>query len=721
LQQHIIHKIKVNAITEDAGHAFSVQQKLRACIEGELQRKITALLSTYDTGDDIIVLDNISINTGDLQLDELEKNFPDRCVQLIRQEIEKAVQHNRQETTAAAATASGSNTAAAANEWYAALLGDDDDDDDDKSNAAAGDHISSNDPATPDAPQPGNDNISGATQTTEQTSSAVTSGDAAPATKDQDKLLQQDEAALTTEAATAQINQANAAAHTNAVDIVGTDSNTAWQDESWQAGDNGALQPSTPPGNNATGSTAQNEPAAQSTTTAASPATGEQPLYADESWHFDTGSQPPATGSAIAGKADAAADAGGTTDAAPAANDELLTEAQKAYVTGMDKRPKAGTEQRKEKPTGLSPSGLRRIAEALGWFLEKGSLPWWMPAVNGSKWHRAIAETAATYPALVRDEMARAFANSHKAFRRWVTQLPPLVQLSVAEAIMPGLGQSIRQLQHDAAMPAALAQLLRALQQLLRAAQQQEPAFATDKEMLERLIAFWRRFVQQRAAAINVAQLQQLMQEAIAAQADAAAGATATADAKAAESEPAPAPVYTFRKLSPDANAPHWFIGNAGLVLLHPFLKILFSNFSLLDEQDRFRPGMQARAVYILHYCATGQTQGEEYEMVLNKVLCGLQTDDVIERDVVISATEKAECDHLLQTVINYWTALKGTSPDGLRGTFVLREGKLSDYGDEWQLTVTQKTMDILMGQLPWGISMIRLPWMQKLMKVEWY
>ena len=86
-------------------------------------------------------------------------------------------------------------------------------------------------------------------------------------------------------------------------------------------------------------------------------------------------------------------------------------------------------------------------------------------------------------------------------------------------------------------------------------------------------------------------------------------------------------------------------------------------------------------------------------------------------------STEEAltEADNLLQTVINYWDALKNTSPDGLREGFLQRDGKLIRIdGQGWKLQVEQMAIDVLMTRLPWGVSMVKLPWMDELLTVEW-
>ncbi|MBK8553377.1 MAG: hypothetical protein IPL53_20865 [Ignavibacteria bacterium] len=73
-----------------------------------------------------------------------------------------------------------------------------------------------------------------------------------------------------------------------------------------------------------------------------------------------------------------------------------------------------------------------------------------------------------------------------------------------------------------------------------------------------------------------------------------------------------------------------------------------------------------------------------------------------------------------MESVIKHWSALKNTSAEGLRNTFFLRAGKLTMNEGECLLQVEQKSVDILLNKLPWGISMIKLPWMEDILKVEW-
>ncbi len=160
------------------------------------------------------------------------------------------------------------------------------------------------------------------------------------------------------------------------------------------------------------------------------------------------------------------------------------------------------------------------------------------------------------------------------------------------------------------------------------------------------------------------------------------------------------------------------YIENAGLVILHPFLSLYFSVLGVISGNEMLQSG---RALQLLNHLATGQNKAAEYALALPKILCGLSINSPVSAEKDISENELAESVALLTSVILHWSALKNTSPDALRGTFLSRPGKLflSD-SDNWILQVETSSFDILLGQLPWSISMIRLPWMNKLLTVEW-
>jgi hypothetical protein len=159
------------------------------------------------------------------------------------------------------------------------------------------------------------------------------------------------------------------------------------------------------------------------------------------------------------------------------------------------------------------------------------------------------------------------------------------------------------------------------------------------------------------------------------------------------------------------------YISNAGLVIMAMFLPALFNRLGLLQDGNFSDIN---RAVCLVQHLASGKEQVAEFELGLAKILCGLETESPVDTDILLTDEEKQEVNDLLLAVIGHWNILKDTSPDGLRETFLQREGRLQFINNEWRLLVEQKAWDVLLQHLPWTISMIKLPWMPYLLKTEW-
>ncbi len=162
------------------------------------------------------------------------------------------------------------------------------------------------------------------------------------------------------------------------------------------------------------------------------------------------------------------------------------------------------------------------------------------------------------------------------------------------------------------------------------------------------------------------------------------------------------------------------FFNTAGVVLLHPFLKTFYRKLSLLEEEDFIDFSARSKAVTLLHFLATGEENPKEYNMVLSKFLCEMPVNMPLDHTIILTQTDKEEANNLLQAVIEHWGVLGGTSPEGLREGFLMREGKLEKEQTGWKLYVEQKTLDILLDRLPWNLSLVKLPWMKEMLKVEW-
>lgn len=172
------------------------------------------------------------------------------------------------------------------------------------------------------------------------------------------------------------------------------------------------------------------------------------------------------------------------------------------------------------------------------------------------------------------------------------------------------------------------------------------------------------------------------------------------------------------RTIDADGN---YKIENAGLIITWPFIKNLFNQLAYLDESGAFKSTEEkSRAVKLLQYVSTGDTDQPEYQMTLNKLLCGYPLVEPLVKGVELSEKEKNLADSMLEGVISNWDKLGGTSIEGLRSTFLLRNGSLNLEETNWILRIEKKGTDVLLDFLPWSIASIKLPWYEGMIYVEW-
>jgi hypothetical protein len=163
------------------------------------------------------------------------------------------------------------------------------------------------------------------------------------------------------------------------------------------------------------------------------------------------------------------------------------------------------------------------------------------------------------------------------------------------------------------------------------------------------------------------------------------------------------------------------YIKSSGIVILHYFLTPYFTDLGLLTDKKFTDDEAHQRAVLLLYYLTTGHPDAAEFDLTLHKILCGYPLEQTLPVSIILTKKEKTESKRLLEAIIDHWSPLKNTSIKGLRDTFFERDGKLTKKENGWLLTVEQRTIDVLLGKLPWGYSTIRLPWMQEILNVDWY
>jgi hypothetical protein len=159
------------------------------------------------------------------------------------------------------------------------------------------------------------------------------------------------------------------------------------------------------------------------------------------------------------------------------------------------------------------------------------------------------------------------------------------------------------------------------------------------------------------------------------------------------------------------------YIENAGAVVIAAFIPALFEKLKISKDQTIVNSDLAAMMV---QYAVTGKRTMAEHELVLPKILCGIDLELPVNTNNRITAAQAKEADEMLGAVIEYWAIIKDTSVQGLRESFLQRSGKLSMLNNEWLLQVEQKPYDMLLQQLPWSFSMIKMPWMKNLLKTEW-
>ena len=161
------------------------------------------------------------------------------------------------------------------------------------------------------------------------------------------------------------------------------------------------------------------------------------------------------------------------------------------------------------------------------------------------------------------------------------------------------------------------------------------------------------------------------------------------------------------------------YLENAGLVLIHPFLKSLFENCKLLNKDNTIRN--PETAAHLLHYIATGKEQDYENAMGFEKFLCNIPLAQPIERNIVLSEEMKKEAVAMLQAVVSNWEVMKTASAELLQNEFLQRPGKLSIKGDDTPtIIIERKTQDILLDKLNWNLSIIKLAWKKRIIYVNW-
>ncbi len=169
------------------------------------------------------------------------------------------------------------------------------------------------------------------------------------------------------------------------------------------------------------------------------------------------------------------------------------------------------------------------------------------------------------------------------------------------------------------------------------------------------------------------------------------------------------------------------YISNSGLVMLWPFWATFFERLGLLQNKQLQNKQLQDKpftdpqqAVLLLHYLAHTTAPQSEHDLLFNKLLCGVSPNLPIALNIEIAVEQQQAIDELLAAVIGHWSSLGNVSVNWLRQLFLQRNGVLKYKDNHWLLQIEGAAADVLLKKLPWGISTIKLPWLDNLITIEW-
>lgn len=162
-------------------------------------------------------------------------------------------------------------------------------------------------------------------------------------------------------------------------------------------------------------------------------------------------------------------------------------------------------------------------------------------------------------------------------------------------------------------------------------------------------------------------------------------------------------------------------VENAGLVLVWPFLKPAFLKLGWLSEHQFKDRATIEKVMSWLHYLVYEAMPEDESPLLLNKLICGLEAEEVLTLNHIrLSRKELLEAEEVKLAVIRNWPALKTTATAALKESFFKRNGLLKYKDDNWYLNIERKGIDVLIDRLPWPIAHIKLPWNNYMIHVNW-
>ena len=190
------------------------------------------------------------------------------------------------------------------------------------------------------------------------------------------------------------------------------------------------------------------------------------------------------------------------------------------------------------------------------------------------------------------------------------------------------------------------------------------------------------------------------------------------------EDRPAPeeVPDKVWARMESERPAPEvrYFIQDAGLTLLHPFIVPYLGNLGLVKKGRFVSDEARVEAVHQLRELVFPGLPHSNGFLLLEKIICGLPPEFLVPEEWEPDVAVAEEAEALLRSVCGHWRPLAKSSPNALRTAFLQRKGSVEYTEDGWIVRVEGSAIDLLLDELPWELSCIVLPWNEQVVLVEW-
>jgi hypothetical protein len=169
-------------------------------------------------------------------------------------------------------------------------------------------------------------------------------------------------------------------------------------------------------------------------------------------------------------------------------------------------------------------------------------------------------------------------------------------------------------------------------------------------------------------------------------------------------------------------------VPNAGLICLWPLIPSVLAAIDLrpsvfekakVAEAEAEEISLRVSAAIALDYLVWGDPKWQEWRMPINKLLCGLSQDALIDAPTLTDA-RKTSIDAWLQALPLRLPGMRSCGISDLRQLFLQRPGTLVSENSRWRIEVEPDASDVLLDALPWPLQQAVLPWLTEPIAVIW-